>query len=382
MYQRRLVFIAACLGMLTFGIVLSTLGAVLPSLVAKFEISKTSAGGLMLLLSIGILLGSLVQGPIVDRFGYKKLFIVCAGLIFVGMEGLAFAGDWRWLQIAAFFVGLGGGFINGSANALVADISESGKSANLSILGIFFGLGAVGVPFLLGNLLTFFTFEKLIGSLGGLVLLTLLFFCGLKFPAPKQPQGFPLKSGLGLLNEWPLLLFGLILFFESGLEITVGNWTALFLKEELFISADQAVLYLSFFWLGIILTRMVLGKLLTQTNPATVQFASFGIALFGALILLLSNRLWLSNAGLFLIGCGFAATFPVILGYVGERYASLSGTAFSIVLVMALTGGSFFPWLIGRISENFGLRLSFFVVPIAISAMTGIFFVIRQRFLK
>lgn len=382
MFNRKLVFAAACLGILIFGIVLSTLGALLPSLVQKFGFEKTSAGNLMLLLSLGVLLGSLVQGPIVDRFGYKILLIICSAMIFLGLEGLAFASTHWMLQLASFVIGLGGGCINGSVNALVADISEVGKGANLSVLGVFFGVGALGVPFLLGVLLARFSFEALTGSIGSLVFLVFVFFIVLRFPAPKQPLGFPLKQGLKLLKEWPLLLFGFILFFESGMEITVANWTALFLKEELMIDTNLSVLYLSFFWLGMILSRTVLGRLLLRINPARVQLTSFGIALSGAFLLLVANRLWLSNLGLFLIGIGLAGTFPIILGYIGERYPKLSGTAFSIALVMALTGGSFFPWLIGRLGENFSLRTSFIVVPLGIGAMILLFGIVKKRFVR
>jgi hypothetical protein len=43
--------------MLAFGIVLTTLGAVLPSLVERFGIDKSAAGALFLLMSFGILVG-------------------------------------------------------------------------------------------------------------------------------------------------------------------------------------------------------------------------------------------------------------------------------------------------------------------------------------
>ena len=37
-------FLCACLGMLAFGIVLTTLGAVLPSLIERFSLDKAAAG--------------------------------------------------------------------------------------------------------------------------------------------------------------------------------------------------------------------------------------------------------------------------------------------------------------------------------------------------
>ncbi|MBN1154464.1 MFS transporter [candidate division KSB1 bacterium] len=378
MYNRKLVFTASCLGMLIFGIVMTTLGAILPSVIDKFGFDKANAGTLMMLMSFGMLLGSLIFGPLVDRYGYKWMLIVCASFIFFGFEGLAMAPDTIWLRIFIFLIGLGGGVINGGTNALVADISEEGKSAGLSILGVFFGIGAIGVPLLLGSFLGNLTYEWLIQLVGLLVLIPLIFISAIRFPSPKHAQGFPLKEGVGLLKELVLILFGLILFFQSGMEMTVGNWSAVFFNEELTVGSDRAVLILSLYWLGMVVARSLLGYLLKKISPAIVQFSSLGIALLGLVIMILSHDVTLSALGLFLSGFGFAAVYPVILGYIGERYAHLSGTAFSIALVMALIGGMFFPWLTGALGEQYGMRLSFVIVP-AILCLSSIVFWINLK---
>ena len=99
--EARVLFIVACLGMLTFGIVLTTLGSVLPSLVARFGIGKADAGALFLLMSFGILVGSVVFGPIVDRRGYKGMLLLAVALIALGLEGIAFAPSVGWLRAAS-----------------------------------------------------------------------------------------------------------------------------------------------------------------------------------------------------------------------------------------------------------------------------------------
>ena len=379
MYNRKLVFTAACLGMLIFGIVLTTLGAILPFITEKFGIDKTSAGSLMLLMSFGILIGSLIFGPIVDRHGYKKLLIICVILIFICLEIIAYAPNLSLLRLAIFIVGLVGGVINGGTNALVADISKEGKSAELSVLGIFFGIGAIGVPLFMGSLLKYLTYYQIMAGIGSIVILPLLFFILLRFPSPKQAQGFPIKEGLSLLKEITLILFGIILFFESGMEITVSSWSALFVKEELAITANKAVLYLSFYWLGIVLARLVLGYILKKISSMVVQFTSVGIALIGALFMLFSNHLHLSIAGLFLLGCGFAAGYPVMLGYIGNLYPKLSGTAFSIVFVMALIGGMILPYLTGILGQSLGLRTSFIIIPISLCCLAILFGIVLKR---
>src|SRR6266571_3260116 len=110
--SRRGLFACACLGMLTFGIVLTTLGSVLPSIMERFGIDKAQAGALFLLITLGLLPASLVFGPMVDRYGYKWILLAATALIITGLEGIAFAPSIGWLRAALLIIGFGGGIIN------------------------------------------------------------------------------------------------------------------------------------------------------------------------------------------------------------------------------------------------------------------------------
>ena len=379
MTNRRVLFTIACLGMLSFGIVLTTIGAVLPNVIERFGIDTAAAGSLFLVLTFGILVGSLVFGPIVDRNGYKGMLLLATALIVVGLEGIAFAPSLGALRAAVAFIGFGGGIINGGTNALVADISSEGRTAGLSLLGVFFGVGAVGVPFALGSLLGAFTYTAIIATIGALVVIPLVITAVTPFPAPKQPQGFPLAAAQGLVRDPTLLLMGLMLFLASGMEITVGGWTATFFKEELQIPDRRALVYLALYWLGMMLGRIALGSALRRLTPARVMIGCLTIALVGAVTLLLARSASLSAAGVFLLGAGFAASFPVVLGFVGDRYAHLSGTAFSIVIVMALPGGMILPYVTGVLGAQYGLRGSFILVPVGIVLLMSVLAVTTSR---
>ena len=376
---RRGIAAVAYLGMLAFGIVLTTLGSVLPSLVERFGLEKADAGALFTILSFGILLGSLVFGPVVDRRGYKGMLLLALILIVAGLEGIASASSPGLLRIAVALIGFGGGIVNGGTNALVADVSAEGRGAGLSLLGVFFGIGAAGVPFALALLLDRASYATLVAALGALVLVPIVVAAITRFPTPKLAQGFPLAEAGRLLRDPVLLLFGFMLFLESGMEITVGGWTATYFQEELAVTGQRALGFLSLYWLGMMLARIALGAVLRRAAPGRVLLTCLGIALAGSMLLLGTHSVGAAAVGVFLLGAGLAATFPVVLGLVGDRYALLSGTAFSVVIVMALAGGMVLPFATGALGEAHGLRASFLIVPAALLLLAILLTVVSRR---
>ena len=365
--------------MLTFGVVLTTLGSLLPSIMTRFSIGKAEAGSLFLLMSFGILASSLVFGPLVDRYGYKGILLVAALMIALGLEWIAFASSMMALRFAIFLIGFGGGVINGGTNALVADISSGGRAANLNLLGVFFGVGAMGVPFALGMLTGRYSQTALVAGVGALALIPVAALAIARFPAPKQPQGFPIAAAGRLVRDPLLLLMGLMLFLESGIEISVGGWTSTFVSEELAVAARDALIILSLYWMGMMLARLALGYILRRTSPFPILYSCLAIALAGALLLLTTRSVAAAAVGVFTLGVGFAAMFPTVLGFIGDRYATLSGTAFSVAIAISLCGGMLLPYSAGVLGNRFGMRVSFAIVPVALFLLALLLTALMRR---
>jgi len=346
-YSFGTVFTAACLGMLLFGIVIISLGSILPSVIEKFDLDKIQAGSLAAILPAGILIGSLVFGPIVDRYSYRNLFIVCSILIIAGIEGIAFATGLFTLQASFLLLGFGGGVFNAGTSALVADISEERpekRSANLSLLGVFYGIGALGIPVLIAILSPSWSFEKILQFTGLAIILPMIYFAGISYPPAKQKQGITFKSGLLMIKDKHLVLLGLFLFFESALEGIISNWSTTFLQHENTIKSADALYALSIYILSLTLTRLVLSSLLRQIKPLHVLQFSIGVIFIGLFLLLLSQTwIWFIICFI-LLGIGTASGFPVILGYAGELYKNLRGTAFGFVFFIAIIGNTLSGW--------------------------------------
>lgn len=379
MYKKSLVFAAACIGMLLFGIVFLSLGTIFTFITSKFGVDELTAGSLASFLPLGILLGSVVFGPVVDRYGYKSLLIISSLLIVAGLEAIAFAGSFSLLQVAFFLIGFGGGVINGGTNALVADISSEGRGANLSLLGVFFGVGALGMPVLLGVLTKYFAYESIIAGIGLAVIIPVIYFIVIKFPVPKQAQGFPIKESFKLIKESTLILLGFILFFESGIEGMVSNWTTKYVTGGLNMSNEDALFILSAQVVMLTLTRLVLGGLLKRVPSYLVLYGCLVSAFIGGLLLYVAGSFTTAAIGLGFLGIGFAAGFPVILGYVGDIYSNLSGTAFSIALVIALVGNTLLNYLVGIISNSYGIEHFPLVLMFSVIAMAVLLSIVLKR---
>ncbi len=350
-YNKTLIFAASGMGMMIFGIVLVSLGSILPDLREKFGLSELSTGSLLTTLPFGILLGSITFGPIVDRYGYKLLLATCGILIFAGLEGIALSSDIKVIWISVFMIGAGGGAINGGTNALVSDTSTGDRGASLSLLGVFFGVGALGVPLLLGLLVNHLAYEKILMWIGLCLLFPTAFFLLIYYPLPKQPQGFPIQGALRLMKDPLILLMGIVLFFQSGVEGVATNWTTTFLEEEKGLLSNNALFSLTCFVIGMTLMRLILGWALNRLKPQPVLIVSVGVSITASLMVYFSDTQIVTFLGITLLGMGLAACFPVIMGFTGTIYSHLSGTAFSCILAIALIGNMLCNYGMGAIAE-------------------------------
>lgn len=143
---------AAFIGIFFFGMAFLVLGAVLPSLKEALNLTDSQVSTLTSLLPFGVLLGSLVFGLVIDRYGYKILLVSATAFGVAGLELFAFSSGMAGLIAGVVLIGLCGGMLNGSTNALVSDISEDkSRTSNLFILGLVYCLGAFTIPLLMAS---------------------------------------------------------------------------------------------------------------------------------------------------------------------------------------------------------------------------------------
>lgn len=357
-YNKYLVFVVACIGMCFFGIATIVLGSILPQLKVDLGFNDLQAASLVAFMPVGSLVGSMFFGPIIDRFGHKLMLILFSIILLLGLQGVALFNDVFLLQLSIFLIGLGGGVLNGETNALASDISDvNEKGTRLSILGVFYGVGAISIPMLFRFLSSYYTYNQILHGLGLIMIAFILFFMAVKFPLPKQAKGFPIKKGVGLLREKGLLLLSFILFFQSGIEVCCSTWTTSYFEQVTPITKEQGWTALTCMLVGLTASRILLALLYKVLKQETVLPYCLVIGIIGFALLAKSPCAMRAYIGMALIGAGLAATFPTVLSLIGQMYADLSGTAFSIALAVGLCGQIVFNYSTGAISNMFGISL-------------------------
>ncbi len=376
--SKKIAFTALFAGIALFGISMVVLGATLPLLKTRFDITDLQAGSLFAILPLGLLLGSVSFGPVADRYGYRWVLSSATLLLSVGFFGIAHAGSMSLLRIFILLFGAGGGAINGASSALISDLSEGkAKIINLNWLGAFFAIGAFTMPFVLSLIRPEQT-AYVVDVVAVLSLLVALLFAVISYPEihTKEPLSFKLITQF--LNNRLFMLISFFLFFQSAFEAIVNNWTVSFLISGGF-SSEKALMALSASVLGMISMRLLVGSLLK--NLAWQKLVSIALALlmFGFLSLQLSDIYLLKLAGVFALGAGLAPGFPVFLGLAGELFRGVSATSFSFVMVIALTGNIIINYFTGVLSEAHGMSVFPYVILFEVIAMTALFLAIRKN---
>ncbi len=379
MFSKRVVFWSACAGMLLFWICIITLGSVVADLRMKLSLNEIASGTLFSILPIGIIAGSILFGPIADRNGYKLLLFVSALIMAAGFFGLAYTSSEFMLKVFILLIGLGGGSINGATSALVSDISETGKGANISLLGVFYGMGALGMPLVLGLVRNTLDFEIIVASVGILTVITAIFYLVIKFPPPKLSKSAPFSQTIDLAKDKGLLLIAFFLFFQSGFEGIINNWTTTYMVSTLAVEQSSALYALTLFVAGLVAMRLLTGSIFRSLTPQQLLIISFALTITGLIILKISTSYNLSVIGLIALGAGLAGGFPIMLGIAGTLFAGLSGTAFSIIFFIALPGNTIINFLMGLVAQHLGVaHLTTFAMA-EVLAMTFIALLILKR---
>jgi fucose permease len=367
--------------MFLFGIAAALLGATLPLLSERLEIGLGRVGTLFLVMNACILASSFALGALQDRYGMKPPLVVGPLVAGAALLIVAHADSYGQLLLAVAFLGLGGSALNSAPNALVADLHEdpAKKGAALNFLGLFFGFGALFMPFAIGLLLRAAGLRGILYAAAGLCALVAVANALPAYPAPKQAGGLSLTEMGRFARDPFVLLLGAMLAFQSGNEFIVGGYTTTLLTREVGMSVAAASYALAGYWAALMLARAWLGRGKSSLTGPRLVIASALASAVAVGLLVTATHPALAAAMTVAVGAALAGVFPTALGIAGARYPAHSGTVFGLLFTMALAGGMTLPWLTGQLAAAWGLRPALGLVVLQFLAIAALQWAIAAR---
>jgi len=364
--------------MFVFGIVLAILGALfgLPQMRERVHADLAQQGDIFLLLFLGVFASTVIVGPIIDSFGNKLVLATSGFFVVAGLLGFSVAQSFSAAMVSAFVLGFGGGGLNTSANALVADLYDANRGEMLNLLGTFFGFGALFIPLLAASITGALTIPQLLLVAAALSAICAIVYLLLPFPAPREPAGFSLFASVKAARIPGAMPFAFLLFFQSGNEASIGGWTSTYVGSA-GLSPSAATWILAGYWAAMMVGRLLSARILARVRKETLVLASGIGSAIGAAILLLAPSVITLAAGAVIMGLSFAAIYPTTLAIAADRYQRLAGTIFGLLFAVGLIGGMSFPWAIGHISEHYGLRAGM-ILPLG-GALTIVMITLRVK---
>jgi FHS family glucose/mannose:H+ symporter-like MFS transporter len=369
-------------GFLLSGFLFALLGAILPAWGYHRDPPEfATVGNYFLSLGAGVIAATKLSAVILARRNLRFLLILACGMGCGGLLTLALAAPpshWLWRVLCLAVIGLAVGLLN---SALFQAISASyrGDPARTVILGgIYYGLGCLAVTLLVAGAFYIYKVASILilmaavpGLFAGAYARTAL---GEAVPATRQPT---VRQALHDFRSLGAVLFALLLFFQFGNEWSIAGWLPLFLVRRLGMSPPASLWLLVLYWFALLVGRLAAVGLLSATRHGKLLGASVLAALSGCLLLASTNNKFGAGMGVLLLGCGFAAIYPLVAEKIGRRFPYYHPVFFSGIFSFALFGGLLAPAVLGYAAARWDIG-AVLVLPLLGTCMVfGLLLLIR-----
>lgn len=377
-WRSRLTFAAFVVLMVGLGSSDSLRGIFSTIFQQHFSLTTTQLGLVVTVSYIGNLVFLLVGGHLSAHFPKKRVLQVLM-LIWMGALALfATTDNYPVLLLGMALVMGSSTLLNTTMNLLTPLLFAASPGFFVNFLFFTQGIGTSGSQFFLGSLADGFGFWQRtnLGLLAlGVAAFVLLLFCRV----PEEPAVPASARDKGRTGSWGIvvpfvLVFGFYFIAEHG----VMNWLVAYGTTGLGMAQADAARYLSVFYGGVMLGRLLLSPLVDRLGVLK-SLQLFGIvstvlyvagSLGGAPLM----PLW-AISGFFLSILYPTLVMSIRLYFPPQQVSCAAGTIISIASLADILFNVGF----GRLVDAAGYRLSICVLPLSMLAFLAVFLLFTRR---
>tara|TARA_R110002020_G_scaffold293535_5_gene509115 strand:- start:34404 stop:35615 length:1212 start_codon:yes stop_codon:yes gene_type:complete len=342
------------------------------SVAEEFDVDISRVGLTLTSYFIGIALGQLAYGPLMDRFGRRKPLIVGLSLYIISALIAAFSWNLYVLIITRFFMALGASSGMVASKAMVRDLFDKKQVADvLSTLMLIMGVAPIIAPTVGGIVIGFFNWEAvffILASFAAIMLFNVTFILPESVKPNRSTSLHPkavVLEYISILKNREFFIFSMARGFTIGALLAYVS-SAPFLFIEYFGMSEQ-----HFGWifggnafgliLGSQLNRLVLRRFSLLKITLTTTILLTIVTVVGLISNLIAVEFWVVYPVLFLM--------LFLIGFQNPNVTTLALHPFTVQAGSASA-------LVGSLSMIFGSLASILVTRFVTVSIVPLFYIV------
>ncbi|MBM3264591.1 MAG: MFS transporter [candidate division Zixibacteria bacterium] len=330
----------------------STLGVVLPGMIAAFDLSIREAGLASVALETGSVTTMLALSLFIDRIGPSRVVAWGLPIIGVALAVAAFASSYAWLLGALVLHGVGVALTSSGVNAGIADTGAR-RPVYLGILHAGFSLFSIVTPLIAGVVLVYGTWNGYYLMVAGLV------FCvAIAYRVLAPPSVLPATAGAVVRfgNTGPVLrrIGGICLgtAVMAGIQGVLITWSYLYMAERYATGHGLATLAPSAVWVGVLAGRTAMIWMSKHFSVRAMLLQGAVLAIAAVAVECVFPSPGTAFAMMVFGGIGVSGAYQLGTAWAAERLPDRIGAASTFVMASGALGIGAWPWLAGAVIET------------------------------
>jgi MFS transporter, FHS family, glucose/mannose:H+ symporter len=350
----------ALAGFLLSGFLMALLGAILPVWgYYRDPPAFVTVGNYFLSLAGGMVISPVLARRLMASRGLRFLLVFacclsCGALAYLALVS-PLAGAW-WRASGLLVLGLGAGLLNLGLFCGISTGYSNEAAGMVNRGGIWYGLGCLIATLLAAATFSAYAAPRIVLMMA---LVPGIFAAVYWRSAIAEPRGLgvhaALRQALSDFRSLGAVLFVLLLFFQFANEWSIAGWLPLFLIRRVGLSPGAALRTLALYWMFLLLGRLVAVATLPRVHHGLLLGASVVAALFGCVLLFLTNNAFGATSGVLLVGGGYSSIYPLVAEAIGHRFSYYHPGFFNGIFSLATMGGLLAPATLGYAASSFGV---------------------------
>lgn len=346
-------------------------GLASPQIAEHFKVNVSHVVYIDVLTLVGLILGNIVSGKIIENIGGKKT-LVLSGLILVFAEyAIGFQNLLLIYALCVLIAGIGVGLMVPSVSYLIVGaFQKHNKSdAKLNILNFFFGLGSFAGPFVGGAIIHTLGWRAGFILTGTLSLIMFLAAYLVKVDEIIGAKKSSSKASAAIVKNpkvvtMGVFIVGLGLIAYVYTEYIVSYWFSPYLQMDLNYNVAVVGTVIGCFWLSVAIGRLIFGEfILPKVQSYRFVICMASVTLVGFVLFLIFNNIIAIFLCTILLGFGCASIFPTLLGY-GMQLNSVNPLTTAYLIACGSVGGAISLFISGAVGEHLTKRAAIYMGPI------------------